>query len=88
MELKDVKAYLKIDEDITDDDKVLTQFNVAAEGYITKAIGDTAFKSNKQLSETAMLLLIESWYRPNDVDMKKYCNCINSILRTLSIANG
>lgn len=61
MELKEIKNYLRIDDDMTDDDNLLLQLQAAAKQYVTNATGK-AYTDGNAVYDMVILQLITHWY--------------------------
>ena len=61
MELNEVKNYLRIDDDITTDDKLLTTLQAAAIDYITNATGKK-YRETDTVYNMCVLQLVAHWY--------------------------
>ena len=71
MELTDVKAYLHVDADITDDDAVLKSFMMAGQKYLESATGK-AYDSTNELMNVYIKLYVKQLYETrNDSVIEK-----------------
>lgn len=81
MDVKELKAYLRID--ITDDDNLLTSLQKAAEGYLDNA-GITKDYSN-ELYKLAIELLVSNWYENRLIASEKALSKIPFGLETIIV---
>lgn len=60
-ELTQIKNYLRIDDDITSDDEILTELINASKSYISRSTGKK-FVDNDSVMQTLVKLLVSHWY--------------------------
>ena len=83
MELTDIKAYLHVDADLTDDDAVLKSFMVASEKYLESATGKV-YDSTNELMQTYTKLYVKQLYETRgDAVLEK---ALNNILWQIKIS--
>lgn len=87
MTLETIKNYLRIDEDITEDDSLLESLKEASINYIESTTGK-AFLAENSLFKTLMLLLIHHWYSNRNITYKssaveEFPHSINALVHTI-----
>ena len=60
-ELKNIKNYLRIDDDITSDDEILQELINASKSYISRLTGKK-FVDNDSVMQMLVKLLVSHWY--------------------------
>ena len=60
-ELKNIKNYLRVDEDITCDDEILTELINASKIYISRSTGKK-FVNDDSVMQILVKLLVSHWY--------------------------
>lgn len=61
MTLKEVKGYLRVDDDMTDDDELIQSFMTAAQTYIVNQTGKT-YDPTSDIWNTCIKMLVSHWY--------------------------
>ena len=61
MELEEIKNYLRIDDDMTDDDNLLLQLQATAKQYVANTTGKIYVEGNA-IYDMVVLQLIAHWY--------------------------
>lgn len=64
--LEEIKSFLKLEEDFTEDDNLIKSLMIAAEEYIKNATG-IAFDNTNQLAKLAVTLLVSHWYENRNI---------------------
>lgn len=84
MKLDEVKAYLHIDADITDDDAVLRSFMLAGECYLESATGK-AYDDTNALMQVYIKMYVKQQYETrNDALLEK---SLDAILTQIKISS-
>lgn len=60
-ELKNIKNYLRVDEDLTADDEILTELINASKAYISRSTGKK-FVNDDSVMQMLVKLLVSHWY--------------------------
>jgi uncharacterized phage protein (predicted DNA packaging) len=60
-ELKNIKNYLRVDDDITSDDEILQELITASKSYISRSTGKK-FVDNDSVMQMLVKLLVSHWY--------------------------
>ena len=60
-ELKNIKNYLRIDDDITSDDEILQELINASKSYISRSTGKK-FINDDSVMQMLVKLLVSHWY--------------------------
>ena len=84
MELTDVKAYLHVDADITDDDAVLKSFMMAGQKYLESATGKTYDSTNELMNVYIKLYVKQLYETRNDSVIEK---ALDNILWQIKISS-
>lgn len=83
MELIDVKTYLHVDADITEDDVVLKSFMVAGQKYLESATGKVYDDTNELMNVYIKLYVKQLYETRNDSVIEK---ALDSILWQVKIS--
>lgn len=70
--LQQAKTYLKVDDDITDDDELISGMITAAEEYVERSTGKT--NDNSSLYDLCIKLLVVHWYENRAIYSQKSGN--------------
>lgn len=70
MTLEDVKNYLRVDVDVTDDDALIQSLMAAAQQYITNQTGKQ-YKENDEVWNLCIKLLVAHWYDNRQINPSK-----------------
>ena len=82
--LAQAKNYLKLDNDITDDDELVTSLISAADDYVRRTTGKVNTGDNQsQLYDLCIKMLVAHWYENRAVYSKKP-GAINVIPHTVT----
>lgn len=84
--LNEVKQYLRIELDWTEEDNLLSSFINAAKSYVKNATGKTV-DATKEIHKLAIYLLVTHWYENREVVGKadKLAFSLDSILMQISL---
>ena len=84
MELTDLKSYLHVDSDITEDDAVLESFMLAGQKYLESATGK-AYDDNDGLMNTYVKLYVKQLYETRgDAVLEK---ALHAILAQIKVSS-
>lgn len=80
-----IKQYLRIEQDWTEDDSVLSSLIIAAKNYIKNATGIDIVETN-ELHKLALSLLVIHWYENREIVGKvdKLAFSLDSILKQIT----
>lgn len=82
--LEQAKNYLKVDEDITDDDELISSLISAADDYVERTTGKTNSGDNSSsLYDLCVKMLVAHWYENRAVYSAKP-GAINDIPHTVT----
>lgn len=84
MELTDVKNYLHVDADITEDDVVLKSFMVAGQKYLESATGKVYDDTNDLMNVYVKLYVKQLYETRGDAVIQK---ALDSILRQIKVSS-
>jgi len=89
MDLITIKNYLRIDEDLTDDDILIRSLSDAAQEYITKQTGKQ-YNSDK-LWDVCICLLVSHWYDNRQLNpakpglLSEYPHSVSALINHISL---
>lgn len=89
MELQEVKNFLRIDADLTDDDAQLTAMISAAKSYIYRCTG--VIYDNSPLYDMTVKLLVSHFYTHRTQDSKNsgdYSHSITDLINLIEVTGG
>lgn len=91
MELKDFKNYLRIDDDLTDDDAMVQSLMNSAKEYIENSTGK-AWNDDSQLMLNCAKLLVAHWYNDRTLvsksNVQEYNHSITSMLHLIEMSDA
>ena len=80
--LKQTKDYLRIDEDLTEDDELIGSLIEAATDYLEQTTGKT-YSDNSQLFVLAVKMLVAHWYENRSVFLQNQCKQSTTLYRAI-----
>lgn len=88
--LSDLKDYLRIDADITEDDALITSLGEAAVSYLEQTTGK-AYNDDSALMRMAVCQLVLLWYEnrtpfTTKTNVNDLPNSLNAIIKHISLA--
>lgn len=84
--LKQIKDYLRIDEDLTEDDELIGSLIEAATDYLEQTTGKK-YSDNSQLFVLAVKMLVAHWYENRSVFFyKNQCKQSTTLYRSYNYA--
>lgn len=90
-ELGKIKNYLRLDDDITEDDDLLTGFIDAAHRYIETSTGK-AYKADDSVMVLCVKLLVCHWYTDRTMvskaNVKEYSHSLTDILKHIEVSDA
>lgn len=92
MELEDLKEYLRIDADITDDDVLIASLGEAAVSYLEQTTGK-AYNDDSALMRMAVCQLVLLWYEnrtpfTTKTNINDLPNSLNAIIKHIALAQA
>ncbi|WP_270442034.1 head-tail connector protein [Acidaminococcus provencensis] len=91
MELKDFKNYLRIDDDLTDDDSMVQALMDSAKEYIENSTGK-AWQDDSELMTSCAKLLVAHWYNDRSLvsksNVQEYNHSITSMLHLIEVSDA
>ena len=90
--LADLKEYLKIDQDITDDDSLISSLADAAISYLEQTTGK-AYNDDSSLMHMAVCQLVLLWYEnrtpfTTKTNVNDIPNSLNAIIKHIALAQA
>nr|DAP67739.1 MAG TPA: head tail connector [Caudoviricetes sp.] len=92
VELTDLKEYLRIDADITEDDVLITSLGEAAVSYLEQTTGK-AYNDESALMRMAVCQLVLLWYEnrtpfTTKTNVNDLPNSLNAIIKHIALAQA
>ena len=93
MTLDDVKNYIKVDSDITDDDVLIQSLMTAAQEYIVNQTGKQ-YKSDDEVWNLTIKLLVSHWYDNRQLNPAKtgnlaeYPHSVTALITHISLCSA
>lgn len=92
VELTDLKEYLRIDADITEDDALIASLGEAAVSYLEQTTGK-AYNDDSALMRMAVCQLVLLWYEnrtpyTTKTNINEIPNSLNAIIKHIALAQS